>query len=64
MPMKPIIGDFPGLEISEYLKLLATMDQGFQEPNWRVPPPEKRKLKRTESVTMQSYSPKIISENR
>ncbi len=40
------------------------MDSGFQEPNWRVPPPEKRKLKRMESVTMQSYTPTIISDNR
>ena len=35
-----------------------------QPANWRVPPPEERRLRRMESTTMQSYKPKIISENR
>eukprot|EP00095_Tigriopus_kingsejongensis_P011343 maker-scaffold383_size189472-snap-gene-0.30 protein:Tk11343 transcript:maker-scaffold383_size189472-snap-gene-0.30-mRNA-1 annotation:"hexokinase" len=34
-----------------------------QNPNWRVPARD-RILKRTESITLQSYRPKIISENR
>lgn len=39
-----------------------SFDQGH-EPNWR-PPPKERILKRMESITMQSYRPKIISDNR
>jgi len=35
-----------------------------QHPNWQVPPPERRQLKRSESVTMQSYKPTIISDER
>lgn len=37
------------------------------EPNWSVPPgtkDNKRTLRRMESISLQSYKPKIISENR
>ena len=42
-----------------------TESNGSQDANWRPPPPDHpHRLKRMESMSIQTYKPTIISDNR
>jgi hypothetical protein len=45
-------------------KLERTPSVSSQELNWKPPPRDHPVLRRMQSFSMQSYKPKIISENR